>query len=221
MSEGEPLTGDGVAQGIVRIGDTVRRPLRPFSLTVQAYLAHLRDGGFTGATLPLGVDEQGREVLSFVPGDVPRNPLPPETAGDDVLVALAQPIRADPGPGMSSIGGGYASYNGQGLARGDSRGSEETAVSRMRLPRSARHCAPDLSRRYRQCLLWTEQAREPFAGIQSCRGDAVLVVRHRSCRGTFHHACSPPSSSTPPPSPPLRTIPNDRSLSASWLPPPF
>jgi len=94
VSEGEPLTGDGVTQGIVRIGDTVRRPLRPFSLTVQAYLARLRDAGFTGAPLPLGVDEQGREMLSFVPGDVPRNPLPPETAGDDVLVALARLIRA-------------------------------------------------------------------------------------------------------------------------------
>jgi hypothetical protein len=94
VSEGELLTGDGVTQGIVRIGDTVRRPLRPFSLTVQAYLAHLRDAGFTGAPLPLGIDEQGREVLSFVPGDVPRNPLPPETAGDDVLIALAQLIRA-------------------------------------------------------------------------------------------------------------------------------
>jgi hypothetical protein len=94
VSGGELLTGDGVTQGIVRIGDTVRRPLRPFSLTVQAYLAHLRDAGFTGAPLPLGVDEQGREMLSFVPGDVPRNPLPPETAGDDVLVALARLIRA-------------------------------------------------------------------------------------------------------------------------------
>ncbi len=94
MSEGEPLTGDGVTQGIVRIGDTVRRPLRPFSLTVQAYLAHLRDAGFAGAPLPLGIDEQGREVLSFVPGEVPRNPLPPETAGEEVLVALARLVRA-------------------------------------------------------------------------------------------------------------------------------
>jgi aminoglycoside phosphotransferase (APT) family kinase protein len=94
VGEGEPLTGDGVTQGIVRIGDTVRRPLRPFSLTVQAYLAHLRDAGFAGAPLPLGVDEQGREVLSFVPGDVQPDPLPPETAGDDVLVALARLIRA-------------------------------------------------------------------------------------------------------------------------------
>jgi len=94
VSDGELLIGDGVTQGIVRIGDTVRRPLRPFSLTVQAYLAHLRDAGFTGAPLPLGVDEQGREVLSFVPGEVPRNPLPPGTAGDEVLVALARLIRA-------------------------------------------------------------------------------------------------------------------------------
>jgi hypothetical protein len=93
VSDGEPLTGDGVTQGIVRIGDTVRRPLRPFGLTVQAYLAHLRDAGFTGAPLPFGVDEQRRKILSFVPGDVPRNPLPPETAGDDVLVALARLIR--------------------------------------------------------------------------------------------------------------------------------
>jgi hypothetical protein len=46
------------------------------SACVQAYLAHLRDAGFTGAPLPFGVDEQGREMLSFVPGDVPRNPLP-------------------------------------------------------------------------------------------------------------------------------------------------
>jgi hypothetical protein len=94
VSEGELLVGDGVTQGIVRIGDTVRRPLRPFSLTIQGYLAHLRDAGFTGAPLPLGVDEQGREVLSFVPGDVPRNPLQAETAGDEVLVALARLIRA-------------------------------------------------------------------------------------------------------------------------------
>jgi hypothetical protein len=59
----------------------------------QAYLTHLRDAGFVGAPLPFGVDEQGREVLSFVPGDMPRNPLPPETVGDDVLVALARLIR--------------------------------------------------------------------------------------------------------------------------------
>ena len=54
MSGGEQLVGDGVTQGIVRIGDTARRPLRPFSLTIQAYLAHLRDAGFTGG-LPVAL----------------------------------------------------------------------------------------------------------------------------------------------------------------------
>ncbi|MDP9846834.1 phosphotransferase enzyme family protein [Streptosporangium lutulentum] len=88
-----PLVGDGVTQGIVRVGDTVRRPVRPFTLTVQAYLAHLRDEGFTGAPVPFGLDDQGREVLSFVPGDVPREPLPPDTAGEEVLVELARLVR--------------------------------------------------------------------------------------------------------------------------------
>ncbi len=78
----------------MRIGDTVRRPARPFTATIQAYLAHLHQAGFTGAPVPLGTDEQGREVLSYVPGEVPREPLPAETAGDDVLVALAQLIHA-------------------------------------------------------------------------------------------------------------------------------
>ncbi|WP_405151819.1 aminoglycoside phosphotransferase family protein [Sphaerisporangium sp. NBC_01403] len=88
-----PLVGDGVTQGITRAGDTVRRPVRPFTMTVQAYLAHLHAAGFPHAPVPLGIDDQGREVLSFVPGDVPREPLPPETAGEEVLVGLARLVR--------------------------------------------------------------------------------------------------------------------------------
>jgi Ser/Thr protein kinase RdoA (MazF antagonist) len=38
---------------------------------VHALLRHLHGAGFAGAPLPLGVDAQGREVLSFVPGTVP------------------------------------------------------------------------------------------------------------------------------------------------------
>lgn len=88
-----PLGGDGVTPGIVRVGDTVRRPLRPFSLTVQAFLAHLHAQGFDGAPTPIGVDAEGREVLSFVAGDVPHEPLPDAACSDDVLVALARLIR--------------------------------------------------------------------------------------------------------------------------------
>ncbi len=85
--------GDGVTQGIVRIGDTVRRPVRPFTNTVHRYLTHLHQAGFRDAPLPIGIDDQGREVLSFVAGDVPREPLPPECASDEVLVALARLVR--------------------------------------------------------------------------------------------------------------------------------
>ena len=59
----EPLSGDGVTPGIVRIGNTVRRLARPFSATIQAYLAHLHATGFTGAPIPMGFDQDGREVV--------------------------------------------------------------------------------------------------------------------------------------------------------------
>jgi hypothetical protein len=88
-----PLVGDGVTPGIVRVGDTVRRPLRPFSLTVQAFLAHVHAQGFDAAPAPMGVDDEGREVLSFVAGDVPREPLPDAACSDAVLVELARLIR--------------------------------------------------------------------------------------------------------------------------------
>jgi hypothetical protein len=67
MSGGELLIGDGVTARIVRIGDTVGRPLRPFSLTVLLYLAHLRDAGFTGAPLPFGVTSRGARCCGSSP----------------------------------------------------------------------------------------------------------------------------------------------------------
>ncbi len=42
---------------------------------------------------PLGYDEQGREVLSFMAGEVPVEPLPDWATSDEVLVALAGLIR--------------------------------------------------------------------------------------------------------------------------------
>src|SRR6185312_16000067 len=85
----------GVASGIVRVGDTVRRPRRPFSATVQKFLSHLHANGFTAAPRPLGFDDEGREVLSFVAGAVPREPLPGWATGIDVLADLARLIRAE------------------------------------------------------------------------------------------------------------------------------
>jgi aminoglycoside phosphotransferase (APT) family kinase protein len=63
-----PLTRGNVSAGVVRVGATVRRPAGPWTPAVHALLTHLRDLGFRAAPRPLGLDEQGREVLEFVPG---------------------------------------------------------------------------------------------------------------------------------------------------------
>lgn len=78
---------------VVRVGDTVRRPVRPFTATVQAYLRHLWAQGIDFVPQPLGYDDHGREVLSFVPGAVPVEPLPDWATGEEVLVELARLIR--------------------------------------------------------------------------------------------------------------------------------
>ena len=66
-----PLTGGRVTDGVVRIGDTVRRPAGVHSLFVRALLQHLENVGFEAAPRFLGVDAQGRDTFSFLPGHVP------------------------------------------------------------------------------------------------------------------------------------------------------
>ena len=62
------LGGGNVAAGVVRVGDTVRKPAGFWTPAVDALLTHLRRAGFTGAPQPLGQDDQGRQVLEYVPG---------------------------------------------------------------------------------------------------------------------------------------------------------
>jgi hypothetical protein len=59
----------GNTGGAGRIGDTVRRAVGPWTPAVHALLAHLADRGFAGAPRPLGYDEQGREVLTYLEGE--------------------------------------------------------------------------------------------------------------------------------------------------------
>jgi hypothetical protein len=65
----EPLAGN-VTNGIVRIGDTMRRPAGPWTDAVDALLCHLRDVGFMSAPRALGRDARGRQVLEYVPGEL-------------------------------------------------------------------------------------------------------------------------------------------------------
>jgi hypothetical protein len=65
-----PLEGGNMSSGVVRVGDTVRRPAGAWTPAVHALLDHLHSVGFHGAPRPLGLDDQGREVLTFIPGTV-------------------------------------------------------------------------------------------------------------------------------------------------------
>ena len=63
-----PLSGGNVTAGVVRVGDTVRRPAGPWTPAVHALLRHLEDKGFAGAPRALGIDAAGREMLTFAEG---------------------------------------------------------------------------------------------------------------------------------------------------------
>lgn len=71
-----PLTGGNVTTGVVRVGDTVRRPAGPQTPAVHALLVHLADVGFAHAPRSLGLDDRGRHVLEYVPGAVAHPPRP-------------------------------------------------------------------------------------------------------------------------------------------------
>jgi Ser/Thr protein kinase RdoA (MazF antagonist) len=79
--------------GVVRVGDTVRRPASPSSGAVRALLLHLETVGFDGAPRFLGTDEKGRDVLTFLDGDVPLPPYPSWALTDTALDDLGRLLR--------------------------------------------------------------------------------------------------------------------------------
>jgi hypothetical protein len=89
----ELLAGGNVSGGVTRLGDTVRRPAGPWTPAVHALLRHLHEAGFRGAPLPLGVDREGREVLTFIEGTVPWPDRFELFEPADRLVAVARLIR--------------------------------------------------------------------------------------------------------------------------------
>jgi hypothetical protein len=89
-----PLAGGDVTEGVVRVGDTVRRPVGPHSPLVHALLAHLELAGFEGAPRFLGIDGSGREVLSYIDGEVAGRPRPPWIADETRLASVGRLVRA-------------------------------------------------------------------------------------------------------------------------------
>lgn len=93
MSE-ETLAG-GNTVGAVRVGDVVHKRASPWTPTVHAVLRHLEAAGFDGAPRALGFDDQGREMLSYLPGETAggRFPWPAWAFTDVVLTQVGQWMR--------------------------------------------------------------------------------------------------------------------------------
>ena len=87
------LEGGDVTEGLVRRGATIRRPSGDHSRLVRALLLHLESVGFEGAPRFLGVDSAGREVLSYIEGEVAGWPRPEWIADEHRLESVARLVR--------------------------------------------------------------------------------------------------------------------------------
>ncbi len=65
IEEEIPLSGGNISS-VVRVGETVRRPIHPWSFSVHKLLIHLERKSFPGSPRFLGIDEKGREILTFM-----------------------------------------------------------------------------------------------------------------------------------------------------------
>jgi tRNA A-37 threonylcarbamoyl transferase component Bud32 len=84
------LQGGRTATEVMRIGDTVRRPMGPHSEYIHELLKLLEEKEFSHAPRFLGVDERQREILTYIEGDVPHGEM---MWTDDQLVKVVQMVR--------------------------------------------------------------------------------------------------------------------------------
>lgn len=92
VPDGEVLGGGTVNQP-VRIGATVRRMVGPWGDAVHGLLLHLQEVGFPYAPRFLGIDEEGREILSYLPGTSIMRPWPPSLRRLDGVREVVRVVR--------------------------------------------------------------------------------------------------------------------------------
>ena len=87
-----PLVGGDVTT-VVRVGDTVRRTAGWWTATIHALLDYLKEAGFEGAPRALGIDDEGREVLSYIEGEAALVPLAEWARSDEVIAEIGSFLR--------------------------------------------------------------------------------------------------------------------------------
>lgn len=93
MEEVQLTGGVANAGGVTRVGSHVLRPSNPHSASIHRYLTSLRRAGFDGASEPVGIDDDGRERLIFIEGDVPVTPYAAWVQSDHALASIAALMR--------------------------------------------------------------------------------------------------------------------------------
>lgn len=95
MAEMSMPGGMGNGGLVVRVGDTVRRPWRPSTPATHALLRHLARvlPGVAPEPVGEGRDETGREVLTYLEGDVAVPPFPQWVTAEEFLVSLGELLR--------------------------------------------------------------------------------------------------------------------------------
>ncbi|HWM19616.1 MAG TPA: phosphotransferase [Ilumatobacteraceae bacterium] len=81
------------AGAVTRVGEHVLRPSNPQTPSIHRFLASLRAAGFEGASMPIGVDDDGRERLVYIDGEVAVPPYPGWAQADDALASTAALLR--------------------------------------------------------------------------------------------------------------------------------
>ena len=111
----EPLTGGRNASEVVRVGDTVRRASEPGSASAARLLGFLEVSGYPYAPRYLGIDDRGRDILTYIPGRTTDHPsqradgayargavmlreLHDRTAGHPLASGQECVLHGDPGP---------------------------------------------------------------------------------------------------------------------------
>jgi hypothetical protein len=88
----EEVLRGGHVNTVVRAGDAVLRTAGPQTPTIHRLLSHVRSRGLLWVPEPLGFDEQGREMLSFISGDVPHD-MPGWVWSEPVLMDVGRALR--------------------------------------------------------------------------------------------------------------------------------
>ncbi|MFC9595923.1 phosphotransferase [Streptomyces sp. NPDC056944] len=93
-AEDEALVGGMAnAEAVFRRGELVERPAPRNARAVHAYLVALKEHGFDAAPAPVRLTVDGREQLTFIPGDVALPPFPHWAMSSAALESVGSLLR--------------------------------------------------------------------------------------------------------------------------------